>query len=181
MSLLFQEHLSPVGILYLVAGDESLHALAMEGNWQRIREKFKNLTEGENSILKETRRQLDEYFKCKRKKFELPLQLSGTPFQNKVWRALLEIPYGQTRTYKNQASSIGSPAAVRATGRANGLNPISIVVPCHRVVGANGLFTGYAGGLSAKRFLLELEGQPCNDAAVAIRKPVSAHSSLLND
>jgi methylated-DNA-[protein]-cysteine S-methyltransferase len=107
--------------------------------------------------LLETERQLREYFAGKRDRFDLPLEFSGTEFQKKVWRALLEIPYGETRSYRSIAQQIGHAAAVRAVGAANGRNPISIVAPCHRVIGSSGKLTGFAGGLDVKERLLALE------------------------
>jgi methylated-DNA-[protein]-cysteine S-methyltransferase len=109
--------------------------------------------------LLEAERQLDEYFAGTRRTFELPLELAGTEFQRSVWRALLTIPYGETRSYGQIARQIGRPAAVRAVGAANGRNPLAIVAPCHRVVGSTGKLTGFAGGLRAKAFLLELESR----------------------
>lgn len=113
--------------------------------------------EGTSPLLAEASRQLEEYFSGNRREFILPLAPKGTPFQLRVWQALSAIPYGETRTYGDIARRIGSPKACRAVGMANHRNPISIIVPCHRVVGANGSLTGYGGGLEAKRFLLELE------------------------
>ena len=105
--------------------------------------------------------QLDEYFAGKRRVFDLPLRLDGTSFQRSVWEELQRIPYGQTRTYGQVAQSIGNPKASRAVGSANNRNPVSIIVPCHRVVGSGGALVGYAGGLDAKQMLLDLEkGQP---------------------
>ncbi len=104
------------------------------------------------------RRQLEEYFAGERRQFDFPLDLHGTEFEQRCWRALLEIPYGETRSYAEIARAIGNPKACRAVGLANGKNPIAIVVPCHRVVGTNGSLTGYGGGLDIKRKLLELEG-----------------------
>ncbi|MEI8633297.1 methylated-DNA--[protein]-cysteine S-methyltransferase [Vibrio sp. PP-XX7] len=102
--------------------------------------------------------QLNEYFAGKRPAFTLPVVMAGTPFQRSVWQALLTIPFGETRTYQQLAHAIGHPRAVRAVGAANGRNPISILVPCHRVIGANGKLTGYAGGVERKAALLKLEG-----------------------
>jgi len=110
-----------------------------------------------SKVLLEAARQLKAYFERKLKEFDLPLDPQGTGFQLRVWRALGAIPYGQTRSYREVAQSIGSPNAVRAVGAANGSNPIPIVVPCHRVIGANGKLVGYGGGLPLKRRLLELE------------------------
>jgi len=108
--------------------------------------------------LPEMRRQLDEYLAGRRRDFDLPLETGGTEFQRQCWAALLRIPYGETRTYGDMAREIGRPAAVRAVGQANHDNPIGVIIPCHRVIGANGSLTGYGGGLAMKRALLELEG-----------------------
>jgi len=110
-------------------------------------------------VLTETQRQIDEYFNGQRQQFCVPLELAGTPFQQRVWSALLQIPYGQTRSYAQIARQIGTPDAVRAVGAANGRNPVSIVVPCHRVIGSTGKLTGFAGGLEAKAQLLSLEAR----------------------
>lgn len=110
-------------------------------------------------ILLETERQLTEYFAGKRTQFELPLEAWGTEFQMKVWRALRDIPFGQTRSYLDLARVVGSPKASRAVGIANGKNPLSIIVPCHRVVGSDGALTGFAGGLETKAKLLDLEAR----------------------
>lgn len=115
----------------------------------------------ETPLLKRCRKQLDEYFAGKRKAFDLPLGPKGTAFQQQVWAALLAIPYGETRSYGQIAAAIGRPKAVRAVGGANHLNPISIIQPCHRVIGADGSLTGYGGGLGRKEKLLQLErGRP---------------------
>ena len=112
-------------------------------------------------LLLEACRQLREYFAGQRRSFQLPLAPQGTPFQQQVWQALAEIPYGETRTYGEIAEAIGRKGASRAVGAANHRNPLPIFIPCHRVIGANGSLTGYAGGLETKRFLLALEsGQP---------------------
>lgn len=108
-------------------------------------------------MLRETETQLHEYFAGTRQRFTLPLDFAGTDFQIKVWQALLAIPFGETRSYRQIAEAIGHPAAVRAVGAANGRNPLSIVAPCHRVIGTNGKLTGFAGGLAVKAFLLQLE------------------------
>lgn len=108
--------------------------------------------------LPEVRRQLDEYLAGRRRDFDLPLETGGTEFQRLCWEALQRIPYGETRSYGQMAREIGRPAAVRAVGHANHDNPIGVIIPCHRVIGANGSLTGYAGGLDMKRALLELEG-----------------------
>ena len=108
-------------------------------------------------ILTETRKQLQEYFDGKRKEFNLPILLRGTEFQKKVWQGLCTIPYGETRSYKELAELVGNPKAVRAVGGANNKNPIMIIVPCHRVIGADGSLVGFGGGLEVKKYLLELE------------------------
>ena len=113
--------------------------------------------EQETALIKEANRQLSEYLKGERKAFDLPLNPKGTDFQKRVWRALCDIPYGETRSYKQIAEAIGHPKAVRAVGMANNRNPITIVVPCHRVIGADGKLVGYGGGLEMKEFLLRLE------------------------
>ena len=113
--------------------------------------------EGTNGILDQTQRELNEYFLGQREDFTIPLILDGTPFQSRVWRALRDIPYGATESYGALAARIGDPKAVRAVGLANGANPISIIIPCHRVIGSNGSLTGYGGGLPTKRALLDLE------------------------
>lgn len=108
-------------------------------------------------LLQKASAQLSEYFDGRRKMFDLPLSLHGTPFQKACWNALCAIPYGQTRSYAQQAAAVGNPRACRAVGMANHANPVMILIPCHRVIGSNGQLTGYAGGLAFKRFLLDLE------------------------
>ncbi len=112
---------------------------------------------GTNMVLKQVEKELNEYFEKKRKKFDVPLETPGTDFQNKVWEKLLDIPYGETRSYKQQSIAIGNLGAIRAVGTANGANRISIIVPCHRVIGEDGNLTGYGGGLKRKRWLLDFE------------------------
>jgi methylated-DNA-[protein]-cysteine S-methyltransferase len=115
--------------------------------------------EKETPMIKKAANQLDEYFNKKRKKFDIPINLDGTDFQKKVWNALLNIPYGETRSYGAIAAVTGNPKASRAVGMANNRNPIPIIVPCHRVIGHDGSLTGYAGGLELKQALLELEAR----------------------
>ncbi|HHL35267.1 MAG TPA: methylated-DNA--[protein]-cysteine S-methyltransferase [Desulfobulbaceae bacterium] len=110
-----------------------------------------------NPIIQQAAEQLRQYFARKRTTFDLPITFTGTEFQRRAWQSLLNIPYGETRSYLQQARAIGNPKAVRAVGRANGLNPIAIVVPCHRVIGKSDKLTGYAGGLEKIQFLLNLE------------------------
>jgi len=118
-----------------------------------------DITVKETDLLKEANRQLQEYFEGNRKSFDLPLDPSGTEFQMKCWKALQEIPYGETRSYGEIAKRIGNPKAPRAVGLSNNRNPISIFIPCHRVIGANGKLVGYAGGLNVKEYLLNMEKQ----------------------
>ena len=114
-------------------------------------------TEAETALLLQAADELREYFAGKRKSFDLPLSPQGTAFQQRVWNSLLQIPYGETRSYKQIAESIGCPAGCRAVGGANNRNPISVIIPCHRVIGANGSMVGYGGGLKRKEYLLALE------------------------
>ena len=116
-----------------------------------------SFTEADSSIIRETKLQLDQYFKQERTQFDLPLLLAGSDFQKRVWKALLEIPYGKTETYLGLSKIVGDEKAIRAVAAANGANAISIIVPCHRIVGSNGHLVGYAGGLLTKRKLLTLE------------------------
>lgn len=160
MSAVYKKMRSPVGILTLVATDRGLAAVLWEKD-DPARVRVKADTESKrHPVLVEAERQLNAYFKGVRKDFTLTLDFDGTAFQKKVWRALLKIPYGETRSYADIARQIGKPAAVRAVGAANGRNPISIVAPCHRVIGKNGKLTGFAGGLKAKAALLRLEAGP---------------------
>ncbi len=117
------------------------------------------LVMGTSPVLEQARQELDEYFAGKRKSFGIPLHPVGTDFQKQVWQALLEIPYGETRTYKEVALRVSNPRGVRAVAQAIGANGMSILIPCHRVIGANHSLTGFAGGIEAKRLLLELEGR----------------------
>ena len=149
---------SPVGELTLVARDGKLSAILWEVE-RANRVRLGELIEADDSpVLLETERQLQEYFTGKRNHFELELDFTGTDFQKQVWQALLTIPFGETRSYSQIAQQIGNPKAVRAVGAANGRNPISIITPYHRVIGASGGLTGFAGGLAAKQYLLALEG-----------------------
>jgi methylated-DNA-[protein]-cysteine S-methyltransferase len=149
---------SPVGRLKLVATDDGLAAVL----WERDRPGRVRLPieaeDPRHAVLVAAERQLDEYFGSRRTAFALTLDVSGTSFQRKVWSALLTIPFGETRSYGDIARQIGSPRGVRAVGAANGRNPLSIVAPCHRVVGSSGGLTGFAGGLETKAYLLALEG-----------------------
>ncbi len=150
---------SPVGQLKLVASGSKLSAILWE-NDRPGRVRLGAMVEDNDSpVLLEVERQLNEYFCGKRNRFDIELDFAGTEFQQKVWAALLTIPFGETRSYSDIARQIGNIKAVRAVGAANGRNPISIIAPCHRVIGASGELTGFAGGLDAKKLLLALEGK----------------------
>lgn len=146
---------SPVGPLTLMAVGDVLSGLYM--NLQRHRPMEGTFGAPDPTAFTEVIRQLGEYFGGQRTDFDVPLTLAGTPFQRTVWAALRKIPYGQTLSYGQLAEQIGRPGAARAVGLANGRNPIGIIVPCHRVVGATGSLTGYGGGLERKQYLLEFE------------------------
>lgn len=142
---------SPIGPLTLAEGDGCITHLLFGPDVPP------GYAEGQSELLSRCALELDEYFAGKRREFDLPLAPAGTPFQQRVWAALRDIPYGETRTYKDIAIAAGCPRGFRAVGMANHNNPISIIVPCHRVVGADGKLTGYGGGLETKAYLLELE------------------------
>lgn len=155
MDTIFTTFASPIGELLAVARGGALvrlsmqaapHPIALDPGWRR-----------DDGAFAELRTQFDQYFAGQRRAFELDLAPAGTPFQRRVWDALLEIPYGETESYGELARRVGAPGAARAVGAANGENPIAIIVPCHRVIGASGRLTGYGGGLERKRLLLELE------------------------
>ena len=145
---------SPVGVLTLAGTGSRLRHLRME---DQTYEPSRDGWEIDEDAFSDAAAQLQAYFAGELTEFDLDLDLAGTPFQRKVWKALLTIPYGQTRTYGQIAAQVGSPTAFRAVGLANGHNPIGIIVPCHRVIGANGSLTGYGGGLDRKRSLLDME------------------------
>lgn len=148
---------SPVGPLTLVSNGEALVQL----DFETPRYPKPPHPVGDDKILKHARRELDEYFAGKRKAFTVPVAPEGTEFQRQAWTALQKIPYGATRSYGQQAAAIGNPKAVRAVGSANGRNPIAIIIPCHRVIGADGGLTGFGGGMACKKQLLDLEqGEP---------------------
>ncbi len=149
---------SPVGKLKLIASDKGLCALLFAtGRSNKEFEQRNVVKDDSHPILKRTEKQLAEYFAGKRTSFDVPLEGKGTVFQMKAWKELSKIPYGETITYGQQAKGMGDSKKARAVGMANGRNPISIIVPCHRVVGANGSLTGFGGGLKTKEFLLNLE------------------------
>jgi len=148
---------SPVGALKLVASDRGLVAILWQ-NDKPSRVRLGELVEdAAHPILVDTERQLGEYFAGKRRTFSMALDMRGTPFQRNVWEALLAIPFGETRSYGQLAKQLGNAKAGRAVGAANGRNPLSIVVPCHRVIGSSGKLTGFAGGLETKAQLLSIE------------------------
>jgi methylated-DNA-[protein]-cysteine S-methyltransferase len=150
---------SPVGQLKLAASEKGLVAILWENDDPR-RVVLGDLRDDDrHPLLIETQQQLKEYFEGKRQGFSIPLDMRGTPFQKSVWDALLAIPFGETRTYGQIAKQLGRPRAMRAVGNANGRNPLSIVVPCHRVIGSSGKLTGFAGGLEAKAHLLKIESK----------------------
>ena len=157
MSYVFRSMPSPVGKLKLVARGDALAAVL----WEDDRRSFPRFAaigeEPGRAVLAEAEAQLGEYFAGARRTFDLPLAIEGTAFQEEVWRALLSIPYGEIRSYGQIALQVGRPRAARAVGAANGMNPLSIVAPCHRVIGGSGALTGFAGGLQAKTHLLALE------------------------
>jgi methylated-DNA-[protein]-cysteine S-methyltransferase len=157
MSLAYKIMESPVGKLKLVASDKALVAILWEKDSPRRVRLAELVANDRHPVLIETERQLREYFSGKRKTFSINLDMRGTRFQKNVWEALLAIPFGETRTYGQLAKQLGNPRATRAVGAANGRNPVSIIVPCHRVVGASGKLTGFAGGLDVKEHLLNLE------------------------
>lgn len=157
MSYAYRTMTSPVGELTLLASARGLAAVLWE-NDDPARVKLSPRTKAlDHPVLEAAALQLGEYFAGSRRSFDLPLDFHGTDFQQRVWAALLTIPFGELRSYADIARQIGKPNAYRAVGAANGRNPISIIAPCHRVVGANGALTGFAGGLNAKRYLLGLE------------------------
>jgi methylated-DNA-[protein]-cysteine S-methyltransferase len=157
MSLASKTIESPVGKLKLVASDNALVAILWEKDSPR-RVRLSDLAANDrHPVLVETERQLSEYFSGKRKTFSIALDMRGTRFQKEVWEALLAIPFGETRSYGQLAKQLGNPQATRAVGAANGRNPLSIIVPCHRVIGSSGKLTGFAGGLDVKAHLLSLE------------------------
>jgi len=150
---IFTTIVSPIGILAIAADGEYLTNLVFGSC-------VPDAKEGSSTILNNAISQLNEYFAGTRKSFDLPLKFSGTEFQKLVWRELQNIPYGKTISYKELAEKTGNIKACRAVGMANNKNPIPIIIPCHRVIGASGKLTGYAGGLEVKKFLLELEQNP---------------------
>lgn len=164
LSTILHTYPSPIGEMVAVFSPEGLRLLEFLGQPRVDREMAQveaaaggPAVEGQNALTKQLGRELVEYFAGERRSFDIPLDLLGTPFQLQVWKALLEIPYGETWSYGREAHHIGRPTASRAVAAANGQNKVSIVVPCHRVIGGDGNLTGYGGGLPRKQFLLALE------------------------
>lgn len=155
MNLFERQIESPVGRLRLLATDDVIVGLYMPGNKGQSR--FRGRDGSQHRILRVACTQLAEYFAGERMEFDLPLRLEGTEFQRAVWSALQRIPFGETRTYSKIATQLGRSRAVRAVGAANARNPVSIIVPCHRVIGVDGTLAGYAGGTERKRWLLQHE------------------------
>ena len=153
---------SPVGPLLLAASDAGMHTIEFQDAKHPVKRSDGWLESG-HPLLRRAEEQLGEYFAGRRRSFDLPLAPLGTPFQRKVWEALAAIPYGTTASYGQLAARVGRPSASRAVGAANGRNPLPIVLPCHRVIGANGALTGFGGGLPTKQFLLRLEGAQPGD------------------
>jgi methylated-DNA-[protein]-cysteine S-methyltransferase len=151
-------HATPVGELTLIASDRGLRAILWpKESTKRIGITGRARRDPNHRIIAATARQLDEYFAGNRIRFHIPLDLEGTPFQVTAWHALAGIPFGTTTTYGAQAASLGIPSAARAVGAANRANPVCIILPCHRVIGADGSLTGFAGGLPLKRWLIDHE------------------------
>jgi methylated-DNA-[protein]-cysteine S-methyltransferase len=144
---------SPIGTLTLVSDGKAITHLGFENN----KYPAPNYPNGRDKIIEQANKELDAYFAGRLKEFKVPVRPVGTPFQTAAWKALTKIPYGVTRSYAEQARAVGRPKAVRAIGAANGRNPIPIIIPCHRVIGADGSLTGFGGGMETKQFLLELE------------------------
>ena len=143
---------SPIGFLEVQTTEGGLRAVSFTLE--------KNVVEKENIYNQLTIKQLDEYFKNERTEFDIPLDLAGTDFQLRVWRELSKIPFGKTKSYMDIAKALGDPKAIRAVGTSNGRNKISIIIPCHRVIGSDGSLTGYAGGMERKKWLLDFENPP---------------------
>ena len=148
---------SPIGALTILSGDKGIKAIKF---YEDEKVKAQGRT---NEMTRWAVKELEEYFQGKRKAFTVPCVPQGTDFQKRVWEALTQIPYGETRTYKEIAAAAGNSKASRAVGMANNRNPIPIIIPCHRVIGTNGSLTGYAGGQKVKEYLLKLERENCDE------------------
>jgi methylated-DNA-[protein]-cysteine S-methyltransferase len=157
LRIYYTEFPSPIGTLRLYGTDVAVVGLFTEGHSNRPPIGAGGCLDG--SLLRAARTQIEEFFSGRRRLFDVPVELEGTPFQKRVWRELLAIPYGKTSNYGAVAARIGAPRAARAVGAANRCNPLSILIPCHRVIAASGAISGYGGGVERKRFLLALEKQ----------------------
>lgn len=165
MAYFYKTMPSPVGELKLVASNKGLAAILWEHDDPKRVRLGAMARSDQHPVLLDAERQLQDYFSGARQSFSLKFDAAGTAFQKKVWNALLTIPFGETRSYREIAEQIGHPQAVRAVGAANGKNPLSIVAPCHRVIGSNGKLTGFAGGLEAKAHLLKMEADAASREA----------------
>ncbi|MCX7842582.1 MAG: methylated-DNA--[protein]-cysteine S-methyltransferase [Clostridia bacterium] len=161
MELSYDSYISPVGNIHIVADEAGIREISIASAKSEEKNKVYAQMQKGSRICSEAAKQLQEYFTGKRREFDLPLTLEGTDFCKKVWKELLKIPFGETRSYSDIASAVGSPKGFRAIGQANRRNPIAIVVPCHRVLGKNGSMTGYMGNkINIKQMLLQLESNP---------------------
>lgn len=171
MKMFFTEWQSPIGRFYIASSEKGLVQLNLRDKDHFSRELHNSFPDADLVESEEKNqlviRQLNEYFAGERKEFSVPLHLNGTEFHQRVWRALCEIPFGKTASYKEIAERIGNPKAMRAVGQANHRNPIPIIIPCHRVIGANGHLTGYGGGMDMKEKLLSHEGVALNGSKIA--------------
>jgi len=157
-TLVSTQYEAPMGTLTLIASDRGLRAILWPNDTDdRMRVRLGPTESGDSPVLRETVRQLDEYFSGERLTFDVSLDLAGTEFQVRVWQGLADVPYGRTTTYGEQAAHLGNAKATRAVASANGRNPVSIILPCHRIVGADGTLTGFAGGIEWKAWLLDHE------------------------
>ena len=168
---------SPIGPLFLAASAKGLVRLEFESRVQKLNHGTTQLQESEPA-LEPYLRELNEYFAGKRREFSIPLDLRGTEFQRACWNALVAIPYGETRSYRDIAEAIGHPHAYRAVGMSNNRNPVAIVVPCHRVIASSGSLCGYGGGLDLKRRLLDLEQGSLHSSNLELSKPDSSKAEL---
>ncbi len=149
---------SLAGPLLLVTDEESVHAISFPEGWSEMEARFFPVSKGEPPVMMQLKKELNEYFAGERKKFSVPVSLSGTEFQIKAWNALKKVPYGKTWSYQDQATAMGAPKATRAVGSANNKNPICIIYPCHRIIAKTGKIHGFASDIRVKEALLRLEG-----------------------
>lgn len=159
MKIVYDTYDSPLGTIYIVVDEIGVRRIILfENEWLEYRNKYNNIKQ-DRRLCNNVIRELDEYFNKERREFQVSLSIEGTEFRKKVWEALMNIPYGEVRSYSQIAEAIGNPKAIRAVGQANRANLLPIIIPCHRVVGKSGELMGYAGNkISVKKFLLELEG-----------------------